>query len=140
MGYHSIVKTQDIWKRFSESFPRISKRVVEWYPSRAQRIVIFLDDGQKLLYDYNRNNYAIIPKDRKYTSIDNTMFKKLFVASLKKKIEEADISYSELARRVGISIQSVSAYARGCALPSMYTCVLIANALNCSVAELIDFP
>lgn len=40
------------FKRFKEIYPRLSEQAVHFYPTSVITIVIYLEDGSKLLFDY----------------------------------------------------------------------------------------
>lgn len=57
--------------------------------------------------------------------------------NLKKRREEYELSQEELAKKVGIDRATISRYEAGYKVPSLYTTVAIADALNISVDELV---
>lgn len=63
--------------------------------------------------------------------------KKEFQRSLRKMIIERCMTYRELAEKTGISLDCIYAYSCGRRMPNLYTAVVIADALNCSLLDLI---
>lgn len=53
------VKRKITWKMILRDFkvhhPHAAKRIVYWRPHSYSEIVIYLDDGIKILYDYNQH-------------------------------------------------------------------------------------
>lgn len=64
---------------------------------------------------------------------------KKFSVALHNKMGLAGMTNGELADHTGVSESCISRYTRCEVLPSAVNCVKIADALNCSVSELIDF-
>ena len=128
-----------IWNRFCDTYPGLLKKVDEWYPSMNRRILVKLNDGRRLLYDYNTDSYVILSTDKRYEDFEKDILKHEFGRVLDEKLFERDMSNAELGRRVGVTETAVGRYLKGKAIPTAYTLVKIANALGCSVAELIDY-
>lgn len=42
-----------IYKEFQKTYPNLSKQVVHFYPDKLFTLIVYLDDGTKLSYDYN---------------------------------------------------------------------------------------
>ena len=66
-------------------------------------------------------------------------FKLLFSEKLKSKIKQAGITSRELAKKVDLEEVTISRYCNGTRMPNIYFAYNIANALNTSVSELMDF-
>ena len=128
-----------VWNRFCDTYPGLLKKVDEWYPSMNRRILVKLNDGRRLLYDYKTNSYDILSTDKRYEDFEKDILKHEFGRVLDEKLFECDMSNAELGRRVGVTATAVGDYLKGKAVPTVYTLVKIANALGCSVAELIDY-
>lgn len=128
-----------VWNRFCDTYPGLLKKVDEWYPSMNRRILVKLNDGRRLLYDYKTNSYDILSTDKRYEDFEKDILKHEFGRALDEKLFECDMSNAELGRRVGVTATAVGDYLKGKAVPTVYTLVKIANALGCSVAELIDY-
>lgn len=60
-----------------------------------------------------------------------------FSRNLRRQLEIKNISQSDLARRMGVTRQSVSRWANG-EPPAMTKIIVIAEALNCPVEDLIQ--
>lgn len=52
-----------VFKKFKEIYPKLSKQVVHFYPTSLITIVVYLEDGSKLLFDYDYER-AVRLKDR----------------------------------------------------------------------------
>ena len=57
--------------------------------------------------------------------------------NIRKKRLEYDIEQQELAKRIGVSKMTISHYESGMRVPSVANLVSIADALHCSVDELL---
>ena len=134
-----LIRANVRWDRFCESYSGLLKHVVGWYPSMHSRILIKLDDGRRLLYDYVNDSYVILDEDREYQDFEEDIFIKEFAQALDDKIFAKGLTYAEVARRIGVCPQAISAYVKGKAFPSMFNLVKLANVLGCSVAELVDY-
>lgn len=62
-----------------------------------------------------------------------------FGINLMEMIDEAKMTQRELADAAGLSEAAVSNYIRGRRMPGAKSLVNLADALNCSVDELVDF-
>ena len=62
-----------------------------------------------------------------------------FGDNLKSLLQEAWMSQQELADAIGVSRETVSRYINKQRIPSLITAINIAYALDCNIAELIDF-
>lgn len=62
-----------------------------------------------------------------------------FSTKLSERLHELGMSQRELARLTGINHVSISRYASGTRSPNVYYAALIAQALNCTVDELLGF-
>lgn len=63
-------------------------------------------------------------------------WKILFRRRLKNMLYERNITQLELAKRSGIDQSRISKYCLGKKIPTIYTAVRIAKALNCSLEDL----
>lgn len=41
-------------EKFKETYPTLAKQIVHFYPSGVCTLTVYLKDGTKLSYDYNR--------------------------------------------------------------------------------------
>lgn len=127
--------------RLENNHHDIWKRTLYWYPSRNNRMVLVMPYRERKLYDISKDVVYDITEDMNAVEIfDEELFEYEFSETLKEILRERGISYSELARRVGVSDASVSRWTNRNGVPGTTMVVKIANALGVSVAELIDFP
>ena len=63
---------------------------------------------------------------------------KIFSKNLKQIMKEDNIKQEDLANEIGISRTMISRYVTGECLPSLYTTVKIADALFCTVDDLLE--
>lgn len=52
-----------VFKKFKEIYPTLSKQVVYFYPTNLLTIIVYLEDGSKLSFDYDYGR-AVRLKDR----------------------------------------------------------------------------
>lgn len=60
------VKNDDagiVFKKFRKIYPKLSKQVVHFYPVNLLTIIVYLEDGSKLSFDYDYER-AVRLKDR----------------------------------------------------------------------------
>lgn len=43
---------QDIYKEFRSGHPNLCKKIIGWQPNGYLSIIVSLDDGDKMAYDY----------------------------------------------------------------------------------------
>lgn len=53
----------DIFKDFKQRHPNLSKNVEYWRPDNFLRIEIFMKDGTKMMYEYDKHKATFL-KDR----------------------------------------------------------------------------
>lgn len=63
---------------------------------------------------------------------------KIFSKNLKQIMKEENITQEELAKEIGVGQPMISRYIRGECIPSLLTTVNIADALFCSVNDLLE--
>ena len=49
-----------IYKSFRKTYPNLRKHAVYWHPHDEGRIVLYLDDGSKMVYDHDLNSAAVL--------------------------------------------------------------------------------
>lgn len=62
----------------------------------------------------------------------------MFSRGLRKLRSDKELTQAELARKTGVTQAAISRYEDGSALPSLDTAVRIAEALRCSLDELLE--
>lgn len=127
--------------RLENNHRDIWKRTMYWYPSRNNRMVLVMPYRERKLYDISKDVVYDITEDMNVVeTFDDELFEYEFAKSLKHLLSERGVSYSELARRIGVSDSAVSRWINRKGMPGAAVIAKIANALGVSVAELIDFP
>jgi DNA-binding Xre family transcriptional regulator len=127
-----------MWDEFVDNYPSMAQRVVDHYKSGKFELTLIFEDGSKSIY--NSNSKAIrYMKQRDPNEVDETEYKMLFANVLNRKMNEKGITQKELAECTGLSKVSISGYIRCRSIPSSFAIYKLANALDCSVSELIDF-
>ena len=138
---YRIHKWDKALNKIRSSHPHIWKRVLYWYPSKNDRIVLVMPYRERKLYDILKDAVYDISEDMNvFESFDEELLTYEFAKALKQILKDRGISQAELARRVGVSPQAVSKWVNRKGLPDVVMLVKISNALAVSVAELIDFP
>lgn len=138
---YRIHKWDKALNKIRSSYPHIWKRVLYWYPSKNDRIVLVMPYRERKLYDILKDTVYDISEDMNvFESFDEELLTYEFAKALKQILKDRGISQAELARRVGVSSQAVSKWVNRKGLPDVVMLVKISNALAVSVAELIDFP
>ena len=138
---YRIHKWDKALSKIRSSYPHIWKRVLYWYPSKNDRIVLVMPYRERKLYDILKDTVYDISEDMNiFESFDEELLIYEFAKALKQILKDRGISQAELARRVGVSPQAVSKWVNRKGLPDVVMLVKISNALAVSVAELIDFP
>ena len=127
-----------IWNDFYDNYPAVAERVVDYYKSGQFELTLIFEDGEKLIYNSNSKAMRYM-KQRDPREVDEDEYKMLFADILTRKMMEKETTQKDLAEITGLSKVSISGYMRGKTIPSSFAIYKLANALDCSVSELIDF-
>ena len=138
--------TNDQWdtmiKEFSELYPYLAEKVIDWYPSGQMEITVRILEGEKFAFDFMDKSIRSLGNvnDRGFVDfkIDEEEWRIIFSSKLRTKMMRVCMSQSDLSELTGISMVSMSKYINGKATPSAYNMTLIASALKCSTAELME--
>lgn len=103
------------------------------YSSDERELLIYLDDGDMMLYDPLEDTCRSIPKDSR--SMTELECNKEFAARLRNAMRRNRCSQQQLAVRTGLTQSAISNYLTGRRMPSFYIIDKIAKALRCSVDE-----
>lgn len=122
-------------KQFKLDNPSIGRKIVRYYKSGPIWLIIELNDGRKILYDYLFDMPRYLPEN----SYDMTEeeFNIEFGLRLKSLMLNRRITQNQLAHMLGISQGLVSQYINGRRKADFYTIREIAKILRCSVKDLI---
>ena len=129
---------EPIYTDFEEHHPDIANDVIDWYPSAQMEIVVRLNDGKKLSYDWFTKNIGRLydPNHDGYR-MEEDEWRLIFSSKLIKKMRRFGITQTGLSEETGISRITISKYLNGRATPSTYNLQLIARTLRCSPSELL---
>ena len=131
---------ESIYDEFKIHYFRLADKVIDWYPSGKNEIVVVLDDGAKLRFDWiTKTCQAINKLERSYLE-DEDVWKNNFSKRLNLKMRNSCITQERLAHETGISFVTINKYATGKSIPSVLNLERIAEALECSMYELTGNP
>ena len=137
-------KLNEMWtpilNDFERNYVELIDKVIDWYPSNRNEIVVTLDDNRRLVYDWlSKKCYEIVNINNSKFEDENT-WKNNFARRLTLKIRNTCYTQERLANETGISIVTINKYATGKAIPNACNLEKIASALNCSIYELTSAP
>lgn len=98
-------------------------------------LLITTRSGERYLYDDFDKTIQHLKEDR-----DEVDWKLQFGIRLRKLMRRRGIIQSELSEMIGVSVTSLSSYMNGRSVPSIYVAEKMAEALGCSVNDLLHFP
>lgn len=126
---------------FIRMCPYVDGYIQDWYVTDDREIIVILTDGSAYRYDYLTKTYRKAPSveelDRKVD--DEKSWRMEFAKRLYRKMVIEGFTQDELAWRSNMSPATITKYVNGIATPTVYRLMLIANALGCTVDELIYF-
>ena len=135
----------EIFDEFQQNYPRLAYEVVDWWASGRTELTIILEGNQKVYYDWmsktvnvRRKNSAIDIRSNDVEEFTDA-WRSEFGSRLSKRLYRKGISQKEFAEMIGKSAMTVSKYISCKTIPDALTITLMADVLECSVAELIDF-
>ena len=123
---------------FERHYPKIAEEVIDWYPVNQNEIIVKTRDGSKYTYTFVGNKLIQFYDSNDKNEFDEATWKDEFSNRLQRKMLTLHITQDELSVRTGISKVSLSRYMNGKASPSAYNLQRIADALYCSVSELMN--
>ena len=127
-----------IWEQFKSSFPIDASHTVKWENLETDCYRATLEDGSYLYY-----NSA--DRSARWLDAEEAMFdteekwKREFARRLNWVMEKRGVDQIQLSEKTGISQSAISCYTRGTRIPSAYSCLVISNALDCSLDYLQKF-
>lgn len=134
-------KWDSILNEFKIHYFRIADKVVDWYPSGRNEIIVILDDGRRLIFDWlSKRCYDIDQSSSSDYIEDETDWINNFSNRLHSKMINSCYTQERLASETGISIVTINKYVKGKSIPNSYNLSKIARALKCSVCELTSTP
>ena len=134
---------ESIYDRF-KFYTRINDYEVDrWEPRLMNEIVVYLRNGDAILYDdINRTHRCLMEYERdEYGDyiMDNDAYKKAFSVKLRRLMTSRRMSQRMLSDATGIHIGALSHYMNGRNIPDMRNALKLSRALDCDVEELNNF-
>ena len=131
----------DVYEDMIRMIPFIEDRIVRWYPTDEYEITAEMKDGSAYRYD------GIARTFRRASSSDGLVerpkneeeWRMAFARKLYRKMLICGFDQSELAWEAGVSEGMLSNAINGYSSPSIYKVLKIADALGCTVDDLIYF-
>ena len=134
-------KGKDYWdpvfEEFVRMYPDLGEQTVDWYPSGQMEITVKVKSGIKYTYDWMRKIVTLLHDPEEEYDETEDEWRNKFARNLDHKLYNVGMSQDLLAFETGISPVTISKYIRARATPSTYNLRKIAQALKCSVSELI---
>lgn len=128
-------------ENFKIQCPWTKDHIVKSEPFSSMQLLVELDDGSKVLYDYAENSFRYIqpyPTDNE-EEIEKR-WRQEFALRLRSKMYEKAMGQEELSNITGISRTMISHYITGKYIPNIYNTSKLAKAFGCTVDELLRFP
>lgn len=131
-------RCEEMFKEFEQSFPLLAERAVECWLSGPTEITILTKDRNKVYYDI-RNDAARFSRGYLAEASDTSDWTEEFASRLRKKMAVRGMSQKDLAEQIGRSHTTIGRYTMGKNIPDAFTLRQIADILDCSVSELVEF-
>lgn len=129
---------EPVFNEFNDKYPALAENIVDWYPSAQMEITVKLRDGRKYAYDWMAKIvWPIHDPEDKMEEMTEDEWRLIFAKNLMRKMRKFGMSQDELSYITGISQVTISKYINCKATPSTYNVRKIANALRCTVGELV---
>ena len=128
---------------FASYCPIIKKEAVHIFKTNDDRLIAELKDGSAIEYDLvlgtsrSAINLDILMRPKIAANEDD--FKRCLGRKMYREMVRRGFDQMMLSKATGISKGTISYYMNGTSMPSLYKIKLIADALNCSVDELLKF-
>lgn len=132
---------QSIFREFLCMCPYIRNDVSRWYKFEDYEIIIELTDGSAYRYDSLNKTFKWAPSSKEFTKTPSNEdeWRYRFSRRLYNKIISQGYNQDDIAYKTGISPGAISRYINGDIVPSVYKLQKIADALDCTVGDLIYF-
>lgn len=123
--------------------PIVKREAVQIFKTEDSRMIAELKDGSAIEYDLvlgttrSAMNLDILMRPKIATNEED--FKRYFSRKLYRMMRHKNYIQNDISEMTGISTSSLTKYINGTSIPSAYNLWLIANALGCSVDELLTF-
>ena len=131
----------DVYEDMIQMIPFIEDRIVRWYPTDEYEITAELKDGSAYRYDGITRTFrrASSPDGLVERPKNEEEWRMAFARKLYRKMLICGFDQSELAWEAGVSEGMLSNAINGYSSPSIYKVLKIADALGCTVDDLIYF-
>ena len=126
---------QEIFNSFRLYFPDLADNTQKWEVCDEMMIICYLNDGRTLTYD-NLVHGIRWEDNRDYDPTEEN-WRNEFADNLNRQMLRRGITQRELAVMTGISQSAISHYANASKIPGAYNVLLIADALSCTVDDLM---
>ena len=139
------MKTQKNVNAFEEFIlmnPYAKGRIDYWYDGDdSYDVIVVMQDGSVYLYDSfeQGSRYAKTLDDLFRSPESETEWRKKFSYNLYRVMRRKGFNQVGLSEASGVSTMSISNYTNGCSTPSVYILIKIADALGCTVNDLVYF-
>ena len=131
---------EDVYDKFKEVAPHLATMVSDYRPRGDWGIRVTLNDGSQ--YDYDIYSPAPRPAQNKKWEeaalIDEQQCREAFAYRLRDWMQIRNHTQWTLAEYTGLSRGTINNYIHAKATPSLTALKKIAQALDCSVTELVD--
>lgn len=120
---------------FNLYYPHYASKAVEYRDLGHNELLVKLEDGRVITYYDPLHSTMRLPDH--VEDIDEEMYKRLFKFKINTILFTKGLTQSDIAERTGIPQSLISNYVTGDKIPSFYRLYKIANALGCSVKDLV---
>ena len=110
-------------------------RMVDYEILDTYSLIVTLDDGRKLLYDQLTDSTRYLNTDPDSMSEEEMMFELQF--KLHRMMIRKGYDRNRLAEETGISVSMIGRYLNGTSIPSIINIKKMANAMGCTVNDLL---
>lgn len=130
----SIIE-ESLLRNFEMLDPFAYSRMISHEMLDNYSLIVTLDDGRKLLYDQLTDSTRYLSTDPDSMSEDEMMFELQF--KLHRMMIRKGYDRVRLSEETGISVSMIGRYLNGTSIPSIINVKKIANAMGCTVNDLL---
>ena len=130
-------EANNLIKQFKLYFPKIAANANKYYCGSSFDLIVFLENGDRVLYDNFRKTIKNMPKEDE--EIDEAECRNSFGDMLQNILDRKGISRYKLSELTGFDPARISNYVNGKATPNLYSLYKLAKALDCSIDDFIYF-
>ena len=129
-----MIQDSYIYRNFELRYPYLAESAVEAEELEMMQLLVTLDDGTRVLYDDIDGTCELLRE------VTEEVWRYRFGKRLFRKMSFAGLTRTELAEKSGISYISIVNYINGKRVPSVYQFEKLAQALGCTIDDLLNFP